>query len=148
MSFARSQLSAYPNVQSPETAELFHPVAGAPAGTPPPVLPPSGPNDPKLPLVLAKAPWHSPLELAVPVRYWFTPAAEAGPEVNITAGSAVIDPIAIVMTARFILFIILPNPRLGDALAQNHRKSSRDFGRRYFIRHALSILQRTGLLNC
>jgi len=121
-------------MQSPDTAELFHPVAPGPAGTPPLVLPPAAPKDPKLPLVLAKAPWHSPLELAVPVLYWFTPDAEAAPALCITAGRTVMDPIAMAITVRLNLFIMLSHPLLSDALAQNRSKLLCDLVRRKYTR--------------
>jgi hypothetical protein len=134
-----SQLSNYLSVQSPDTAELFHPVLSGPAGKPPPSLPPSEPKIPKLPLVLAKPPWHSPLELAVPVPYWFTPDAEAVPALSITAGRTVMDPIAIVIIARFLLFIMLSHSLLSGAIALNHSKLPRDLARRMYTRDVVLI---------
>ena len=85
------------SVQSPDTAELSYPAEPGPAGTPPPIadaLPPV-PRKPKLPFVLANAPWHSPLELAVPELYWFVPAAATIPAIMAIAIKVI--PIAIVL---------------------------------------------------
>lgn len=108
---------SYPRVQSPDSAELFHPVAGARAGTPPPVEPPSEPRTPKFPLVLAKAPWQSPLGAAVPELYWFVPAADAGPALSSAAGRMARDPAAaVIIILRTRLMVVLPLVDVGTVV--------------------------------
>ena len=112
------------SVQSPETAELSYPAAPGPAGTPPPM--PCAmlliPSTPKLPFVLANAPWQYPDELIGKLPpYWLVPAAPA--MLNSIAAVSTEIPIAVALFIQITLVLMPPRRKT----PKSHTKSFPEF---------------------